>query len=308
MANIPAYPQFGDITLEHAEEVRTLLGTINAEVAEFSFSNLFLFRHAHEYRLSRWQDFLLITGKGYDQQSYAFPPLGKGDVHQAVSLLVDHLQSKGLPPVFFPVPDAWLESLFPGPLWTPVADRNQADYLYLREDLATLPGKKFQKRRNRLKKFLREEAAGYQYAELADEYLPQCLELADGWCDIRCSLERPSTYQETQAVKEALQYYRLLGLRGGVILIAGRVRAFCLGEPLNRKTFVVHFEKTEPGRTGLAQIINRDFCQHSLGAFIYVNREQDLGDAGLRQAKMSYNPVCLLEKNCLTLEKSETSC
>jgi len=307
MVKIPEYPQFGNITLEHAAEVRTFLETIDAEIAEFSFSNLFLFRHAHEYCLSRWKNFLLVSGKGYDQHPYFFPPLGKGNVHEAVKLLVAYQQDRGLTPVFFPVPGSWLESMFPESNWGKLKDRNQADYVYLREELAVLSGKKFQKRRNRLKKFLREEASGYRYAQLADEHLLQCLELAAGWCDIRCSLERPSTYQETEAVKEALIHHRSLGLKGGVILIEERVRAFCLGEPLNKDTFVVHFEKTEPGRTGLAQVVNRDFCQHSLDGYTYVNREQDLGDPGLRQAKMSYNPVHLVDKYVLTLEKREGS-
>jgi hypothetical protein len=81
-----------------------------------------------------------------------------------------------------------------------------------------------------------------------------------------------------------------------VIREEGRVRAFCLGEELNPESFVVHFEKTEPGREGLAQIINRDFCLRGLCGYRFVNREQDLGDPGLRQAKEAYHPVLLTEK------------
>ncbi|MBE0617666.1 MAG: DUF2156 domain-containing protein, partial [Proteobacteria bacterium] len=66
------------------------------------------------------------------------------------------------------------------------------------------------------------------------------------------------------------------------------------------ETFVVHFEKAEPDREGLAQLINREFCLHGLHGYAYVNREQDLGDPGLRQAKESYNPVFLAAKYRVT--------
>ena len=78
-------------------------------------------------------------------------------------------------------------------------DGDNFDYVYLREELAQLPGKKFHKRRNRLLKFLREEAQGYEYSDLSARDEEECLQLAEGWCDIRCSVERPSTFLETEA-------------------------------------------------------------------------------------------------------------
>lgn len=292
----PVFPTFQPLELDAAEWLRPALDVAATELSEFVFSNLFLFRQAHHYRWSTWQGLVLLVGEGYAGDTYAFPPLGHGDGEGAVAVLERYLAEKGSSPVFFPVPEDWVARYFPAPGWTAVADRDQSDYLYLREELATLPGKKFHKRRNRLVKFLREEGAGYEYQELGEEHLEQCLQLAEGWCEIRCSLERPSTYLETDAAQEALTLRRELGLRGGVALLDGRVQAFCLGEALSADTFVVHFEKTAPGHEGLAQAINRDFCLHSLGSYRYVNREQDLGDPGLRRAKEAYQPVRLVPK------------
>ena len=296
MSAPPVFPEFRPLELNAADALRPALAGVGTALSEFTFANLFLFRRAHHYRWSTWQGMVLVVGQGYDGAACAMPPLGSGDVGGAISLLEQHLEQQGVQPAFFPVPEASLAEWFPAPRWTAVADRDQGDYLYLREELASLPGKKFHKRRNRLEKFLREEGAGYAYRELGDEHREQCLQLADGWCEIRCSLERPSTYLETDATKEALGLRHELGLRGAVVLLGGRVRAFCLGEALSTDTFVVHFEKTEPGHEGLAQVINRDFCLHTLGDYRYVNREQDLGDAGLRRAKEAYHPVRLVPK------------
>jgi len=296
VGRIPEYPEFRELEWTMGEEIAPVLRATRPELAEFTFANLFLFRRAHRYQVSRRGGLLLITAQGYGGGRYAFPPLGEGDVEEAARLLCRRLREEGARPVLFPVPPATLEGSFPAGEWVGELDRDQADYVYSREDLAHLAGRKYHKRRNRLLKFLREEVGNYSYEKLGDEHLTECRELAAGWCDIRCSAERPSTYLETSATLEALAHYRELGLRGAVIRLEGRVRAFCLGEELNPETFVVHFEKAEPGREGLAQLINRDFCLRGLEGYRFVNREQDLGDPGLRQAKEAYHPVRLTEK------------
>lgn len=296
MPQIPDFPDFCEVSLPLAGEVQPLLRDLQPEISEFTFANLFLFRTAHSFQLSRWKGLLLVLGRGYDQVRYAYPPIGQGNVEEASKRLCAHLVAQAADPVLFPVPRSWVETYFSGPSWSAEPDRDQADYVYRRYDLAHLEGKKYHKRRNRLLKYLREEAQGYSYAKIAEEHIPQCMALAEAWCGIRCSPARPTTFLETEAVKEALVHRRVLTLSGGVVSLEGRVRAFCLGQELSPETFVVHFEKTEPGRDGLAQLINRDFCRNELAKYEFVNREQDLGDPGLRRAKQGYHPVLLAEK------------
>ncbi len=294
---IPAFPDFAAIELGHKEAVEEALRAMARPIAEWTFTNLFLFRNAHGYRVSRFGEMLFLLGKGYDGVAYAFPPWGKGEVEAGAKLLCDHLEgAENAPPLLFPVPAAMVEAHFSSPAWRAEADRDQADYVYRVEDLATLPGKKYHKRKNRLEKFLRETPGEIRYEPLGDPHAEACEALALGWCDERCSTERPSTYRETEAAVEAVRFRSELGLTGAVVLCDGEVSAFCLGEPLGPDTFVVHFEKARPGMEGLAQLINRDFCARGLSGYSFVNREQDLGDEGLRQAKMSYHPDHLAEK------------
>lgn len=299
MEAIPRFPESCEVSLELRDEVAPVLRRARAGLSEFTFTNLFLFRKAHDYRLSRWDSLLLVTGRGYGGERFAFPPVGDGDTEAASRALCAHLEAQGSPGSLFPVPEAWVARRYSSG-WVGGADRDQADYVYSRDDLAFLEGKKFHKRKNRLAKFLREAGTGYAFRELGPEHLGPCLDLARGWCTIRCSIDKPATFLETDAAVEALTHREYLGLRGGVILLEGRVTAFCLGEELDPETFVVHFEKAEPEREGLAQLINRDFCLHALEGYRYVNREQDLGDPGLRQAKESYHPVFLAAKHRVT--------
>lgn len=58
----------------------------------------------------------------------------------------------------------------------------------------------------------------------------------------------------------------------------------------------IFFEKANPNIRGLYQAINRDFLMHEFAETEFVNREEDMGLPGLRQAKMEYNPDHFAEK------------
>lgn len=106
---------------------------------------------------------------------------------------------------------------------------------------------------------------------------------------------------EWDAIREALTNFRSLELKGGVILVDNRVQAFTLGERLNNNTAVVHIEKANTEIRGLYAIINQQFCEKQWKDVLHINREQDLGELGLREAKLSYNPCRLVEKYRITL-------
>ena len=74
----------------------------------------------------------------------------------------------------------------------------------------------------------------------------------------------------------------------------GRLR---LGEPAAAGTmFIIHYEKTIPDMKGLYQFINMDFARSLPPEITLINREQDLGDPGLRQAKLTYRPCGYVTK------------
>jgi hypothetical protein len=59
---------------------------------------------------------------------------------------------------------------------------------------------------------------------------------------------------------------------------------------------VIHFEKGCPDYKGSYQAINKLFLENDDSTCEMVNREQDLGDEGLRKAKLSYHPVGYVKK------------
>jgi hypothetical protein len=177
---------------------------------------------------------------------------------------------------------------------TVVEDRDNGDYVYLREDLATLAGRNFTKKRNHINQCL--AAYPCQYEIITPETAGECLAMQERWCAARECQDQPGLCGENQAIEETLRHYQEFGLVGGAIRIEGIIEAFTVGEGLNPVTAVCHFEKAMPQFQGLGQVINQWFAKNSLAGFTYVNREQDLGIPGLRRAKESYVPDHLVEK------------
>jgi hypothetical protein len=104
----------------------------------------------------------------------------------------------------------------------------------------------------------------------------------------------PSVWRHV--IDEALAHLKEIGLRGGVIDIAGRVAAFSIGEKLTGDTAVIHIEIVDPDYEGLSQLMNREFIKNEWSEYKFINREQDLGNPGLRRAKTSYHPHHLVKK------------
>ena len=99
----------------------------------------------------------------------------------------------------------------------------------------------------------------------------------------------------------SLRLQKELELRGGVLRAGGEVVAFTLGEPVSEDTFVVHIEKAYSDIRGAYPMINQQFLEHEVSQYLYVNREDDTGEEGLRKAKLSYHPVFMVEKGTAVL-------
>ena len=75
--------------------------------------------------------------------------------------------------------------------------------------------------------------------------------------------------------------------------------AFTMAIKGYRSTMDVHFEKAREDYTGSYAMINREFARmvhRKYPQLHYLNREEDMGIPGLRKAKESYHPACMVQK------------
>jgi hypothetical protein len=284
---IPRYPQARGILLEDKPLLDRLFHELQPRISELTFANLFLFRVVHDYRLTLVRDAVVALARGYDGSCYFLPPFS-GDIGAAARDLID----AGL--TLYGADDRFVEDFLQMDGLEVAADRDNFDYLHVKEEMALLTGKEYHKKKNRVNYFLlrhRYEVEFYQA-----RHLDGALALLADWGRVRLAMGPGSVQGEVAGATEALRLRDALGLSGVVLLVEGAVRGFALGERLNRTTAVCHFEKGDLFMEGLYQLLDREFNRLLFTDCQYLNREQDLGELSLRQAKLSYHPVELVKK------------
>ena len=110
------------------------------------------------------------------------------------------------------------------------------------------------------------------------------------WCASRSCTSEPALCNEYASILSMFKNFKELDLIGGAIRVDGEIQAFAIAEQLGPGIAVCHFEKALSGIQGLGPLINQWFALYGLKDFTFINREQDLGIPGLRQAKQSYRP------------------
>ncbi len=172
--------------------------------------------------------------------------------------------------------------------------RRWADYIYNAEDLATLKGNKYHKKRNLVHQFERLYPTNV-YEELSRENVGDVIAFMHRFM-ADTEMNEDKRY-ENERVLEILSEYDRLPIVGGLVRVEGEVAAFTVGELID-ETLLVHVEKADRRFKGAYQYINCRFIKEVLkkSPISLVNREDDAGDEGLRQAKLSYFPVDVLHK------------
>ncbi|MGI6783631.1 MAG: DUF2156 domain-containing protein [Aminivibrio sp.] len=173
--------------------------------------------------------------------------------------------------------------------------RSEWEYVYLAEELISLKGNRFHKKKNLWRQFYRSYESSYR--ELSAGDADEILEMQQLWCEWKSCDDIPGFRAENHAIYRALKNWEHFpDLICGALYVGENMVAYTVGEPMGGDMAVIHFEKGLGDYKGVYQAINQTFLEKSCSGFKWVNREQDMGEEGLRQAKESYNPVKFLKK------------
>lgn len=296
MSCILEYPQFAAVGMDMFQEVTEFCRGLTAGVSEFSFLNLYLDSKKYLYSLCRLSPKTLILAGVSPERHFQEHDLGGrffSVLGEAPSLgVVEELFSQGyywknMSPPIYQALSSQLESRGHRVL----EDRDNFDYLYRRTDLANLQGKAFHKKKNLVNAFT---AAYTSEVRPLDVYtVPEARQVLESWWKGRPE-DDPGDYHQC---RWALEHFHQLEFSGVLVLADGVPVGFSLGECICQGTmFVVLYEKGISGYKGVYQFVNRAQALNLPPTVELVNREQDLGNEGLRQAKMTYRPVDFIRK------------
>lgn len=290
---------FKPVTLSDLPLINRLLQHGDSRTCDFTVGGIFMWIDYFKYEYCVVNGTLFIKGFCVDHsdlEAFSYPT-GDMELKDAVELIREYCLSENLAMNFSAVPEDKVDALseFAGGRVEHLDD--WADYLYDIDGLATLSGKKYNKKRNHVNRFVadnpgwRLEPLNYKNLDETKDFFSS-LRLADK-LDIHTAIyEREECFK----VLDNLGSYPFEGavLRDG----EGRIVAFSIGEAI-RDTLYVHIEKTDHSVSGANEAINQLFAREMLARhprLRFVNREEDMGDPGLRYAKSSYHPVNLLGK------------
>ena len=259
-----------------------------------SFANIFCWQEAYHSQIAIWEGFLLIRFTTDSGNTAYMQPIGTGSASDVLAALEANAAALGEPLRIVGLNEEWCGYLR-DTLGQSVALCNisaNSDYIYLTSDLADLPGRKYQPKRNFINRFT--SKYNHRFTAITADNIDHCRALNALWCSQKGS---KSSDPEQLAVYRALENFEQLPLEGWILYVDDTACAFSIGSAVNHDTFCIHIEKCDTRFEGVGTMINNLVAIELQHRFKYINREDDLGIEGLRRAKLSYHPHYLLAKH-----------
>ncbi len=293
MKSIPGFPKFIKVDFTLLKEVEKALEAFPPAVSSITSGNIFCYRDETALKATRVFGNIVLLGF-YKGLHFFTQPIGENKTEETAFTCLKYLKETTGSGRLNYIPKKMAERLKADKRFVAFPDRNGFDYVYDVSELAGLPGEKFHDKKNLVNQFKKKYS--HEYKPLNKHLISQCLDIEEEWCRLRNCMEDVSTAAENTCIYELLTHFDELRLFGGVLVVDGKIQAFTILQRMNADTAVTHIEKANTEFKGIYQAINNYAANNELKPFSFVNREEDLGHAGLRKAKLSYNPVRLEEK------------
>ncbi len=291
--------RFEPLTIADIPAIRPYLNAAPSRTCDFTIGGLLMWADYFNYTYAIYDGTLFVKGvTENDVTRTAFSlPVGKLGLDEAVELLRDYCRINGLGPLLFSaIPAVAVEPLRLLGARKVEPLEEWSDYLYEADALASLSGKKLSKKRNHVNRFMIDNP-GYELLPLTPGLIHEVRKFMR---DVPLPSGKPALADiEREQVMRVLDYYDAYGFTGVVLKVPGRgIVAFSVGEVIG-DTLYVHIEKMAHDVAGAGETVNKLFASCMLGTvphLRYINREEAVGDPGLRNAKESYHPCMLLGK------------
>ncbi len=294
---------FKSLTLEDKNVLSKYFKNINTISYESLFSSLFIWRNVYNIQYSIINNALIILRKE-DKGKYFMPPLGYTE--NSLPLIINELKKLSYNDKDFSFLFGDAEENFKNCIVEIfkdnveiIEDINDFEYIYNTKDLINLRGRKYHKKRNHYNMF--KKLYNYSIKEISnDEIKNDCLSLLNTWASNK-NIISFQFESEKHAILECLSNLKYLDLKSIALYDNNSLIGFSLGE-ISNNTGIIHIEKANNYYNGIYSFLNREFLLKDFSKTIFINRQEDCGDLGLRQSKESYYPIQKLKKYWIRLK------
>ncbi|WP_454964105.1 DUF2156 domain-containing protein [Filifactor alocis] len=289
------------ITANSKEELQPYFDKVSYEACEYSFTTMYMWQQSYGFRYYKTDKFLLIFGE-YEGDIFVINPLCEMQyLDDAFDEIENIFQQLHRPLEFRAITEEikeYIEQRY-GNYFYYYNIRDNWDYVYEGDKMRTLAGRKLHSKKNHFNSFLKQYEERYEYRLLSQDEFEGCIELEERWA--RTKENDQNLISERLAISKIFSNIRYFpDIRVGGMYIDGKLEAFSIGDLILPNMALIHVEKANPDIRGLYIAMSVFFLQSEFENAELINREDDLGMEGLRQAKLSYKPYKMVEKYWIT--------
>jgi hypothetical protein len=294
-----AFPRVEPLSLDDRDLLAEYLGLSPRVTCDLSLANIYAWQDCETPYATLIHGNLCILIKTHREPDYFLEPLGGNNLAETVKICLSHIGRISRA-------GAALVNRLPRELFEATPLRDHFDYVYQVRALAELKGKKFDGKRNQIRKFIRNQP-DHEFLPLSRGHRDQALALFEKWSQERqngngegTSLPHFGEECQRDALIRAFDDYDNLGLRGGAVFVAGEMQGFILASEANPEMAIAHFQYANGKIAGIYQHLLQQTCREVFSSYALLNLEEDLGIPGLRKTKLSYQPLRIEEKYLIT--------
>lgn len=287
-------------TSESVAVLQPYFNEFQSKISDVSLTNLVIWNSKYHYYYAIVADYILIVKKNPDSAWHYSMPIGPRN--DGMLRIVENLVHSNKDNIIIDHADKYFIRLLKTTNYKFQIEsaRDEFDYIYSFEALKNLTGKRLHKKKNLVNNF-QKNYPEWSFRTYTPEDYEQVLSFLKTWYQDKMDVENLMT--EWEGIIMALQAYDDLSFEGGLLFVDETLVAFTMVELITKDTLVVHIEKGNTNYKGVYNALQYQLLQRYDRQLKWVNREQDLGIANLRKAKMSYHPAFFEQKYKITILK-----
>ena len=291
-----------NITLNDRNILEPFLTGLNDFSCEMSFANLAMWHEAYHTQYAFAENGSLILYSPVEKMIY-FPRGPEISPEQLACINTAFTNANLTDGTIYDLPEDYLKKHDDMEKYFTVKQNEDSfDYIYDNQQLRDCTGNKLRKKRNLIKQFLQNNP-DFQLIPLQKstagrfEILSMRLNSKLEDCDF--------IRDENKVISFACKNFRELSLHGVILNCkSSGDTGFAIWSELNQNIADIHFEKADHTVKGAPQFLTQQLASILCDAQIkYMNREQDLGSPGIRQAKHSLDPVFMYRRAAASCKK-----
>lgn len=291
---------FKCLTLEDKEIIEKYIDKSRLESYEYLFSSLYMWRKLNNVKYAIYDEVLIIEKNEEGKGTFYARLFGytKDNLTNIIDLLIKrNAEFTDRDFLFGDVDEGFIEDI---KKYTDFnieikEDTDDFEYVYATRDLIDLRGKKYHPKKNHVNSFLKTYT--YDIRTINDENVKRdCMKLLHKWHEEVAVTIDKEMLMEIDAIRDLFSELHFFDLNSIAVYVDGDLAGFAVGERVNDKMAVIHVERGELAYKGIYAFLNKQFLLESFQDTVFVNRQEDTGNEGLRKAKQSYHPVKMVKK------------